>query len=62
MKLSERVRNINMWLQEGGTIHDFADEIEELENELEQLKKDCMPFQAQIDQRKTYKTQDDMET
>jgi len=35
--------------------------IANLETELAQLKKDCAPFQAQIDQSKTYKTWDEIE-
>ncbi len=32
-----------------------------LESELKQLKEDCVPFQAQIDQRKTYREASELE-
>lgn len=32
----------------------IAQRVVELETEIAQLRKDCAPFQAQIDQRKTY--------
>lgn len=72
MKLSERIRD---WAKSRfdkppetyaeaeelieQSLNIFAIEVEELEAEIENLKKDQEPFRAQIDQRKTYKTHDD---
>lgn len=39
----------------------LRDKIKKQETEIETLKKEAAPFQAQIDQRKTYKTHDDVE-
>ncbi len=67
MKLSERVkkRAVQAEREPGSSkiiasiLRRWSGEIAQLESravELEQLKKDCAPFQAQIDQHKTYKT------
>ncbi len=50
MRLSERMRHINMWLPEGGTIRDFADEVAQLEEALtEQLDKRGYAFRGNCD-------------
>lgn len=47
------------WSPYPSAIYEFLAEIKpkvaKLEAELKQLKEDCKPLQAQIDQRKTYK-------
>ena len=62
MKTSEKIRTKGgiftayeweMWRQA------TADEVAQLEAENEALKKDAAPFQAQINQRKTYKAHDE---
>jgi len=50
------------FLEDPKWVNDFAVAltIRELYRQLEQLKKDCAPFQAQIDQHKTYKLQEEL--
>lgn len=50
------------FLKDPKWVNDFAVAltIRELYRQLEQLKKDCEPFQAQIDQMKTYKIKEEL--
>ena len=56
MKFTRSKRNTRrFWYHKLVKAVDDRIKVVALENEIEQLKKDCSPFQAQIDQMKTYK-------
>ena len=61
MKLSEKMRkrtSVNVPVG-GQRLYAWIEEVAKLEAEIENLKKEAEPFQAQINQRKTYKAFDE---